>query len=113
MLASLDDGSARATEGIGDETIVEANALLGYAVEVRGWGDVLEASTIGGNCLVGMVVGKDEYDVRAFLGGSDVWFVGVLRVGLRRVWSRFVGTSETKDKRQDKGKEAVFHANFI
>ena len=67
VLTRLDNCSTGSTEGIGDETIVEAYAFVGYAVEIRGGSDVLEASSIGGHGLVGMVVGKNEYDVQSHL----------------------------------------------
>ena len=47
VFAGLDDGPAGSAEGVGDEAIVEADALGGYAVEVRSGSDVLEASPVG------------------------------------------------------------------
>ena len=47
VLAGLDNGPAGPAQGVGDEAVVKPDPFAGYPVEVRGGGDVLEASSIG------------------------------------------------------------------
>ena len=63
MLAREDDGSAWGADGVGDEGSVEDHALVGDTVDVRG---SVPVGSVGGNCLVGVVVCKDEQHVWAF-----------------------------------------------
>ena len=68
MLAREDDGSAWGADGVGDEGSVEDHALVGDTVDVRG---PIPVGTIGGNCLVGVIIGKEEQHVWTFgLGGE-------------------------------------------
>ena len=113
MLTCLDDRPARSTKGIRHITIVKSYTLLGDAVQIGGRSNLAQSSTVSRNCLIGMIVGKNKDDVRAFLRGNTAGIVGVLRVDLRRVRDRFVRASETEGKCQDRGKEKVFHAILI
>ena len=68
VLARQDDGSTGGADGVGDESSVEDHALVRDTVDVRG---PVSVGPVGGNCLVGMVVSKDEQHVRVLgLGGE-------------------------------------------
>ena len=60
VLAGLDHGAARAADGIGDVAAVEAHALVGDAVHVRGGH---ARRIVGTERLLTVVIGKDEDDV--------------------------------------------------
>ena len=89
MLPRLDDGPARTTEGIGHEAVVETDAFLGNPVEVGSGRDLTQSPAVGGNRLVGMIVGKDKDDVWSTLGGC---------LGLRRQFGGFLDGGGTVGK---------------
>jgi len=70
VLSGEQGGAARGANGVGDEAIGEASASLGEAVKVRG---LVDLGAVGGDGVLGVVVGKDENDVgRRGLGeGGD------------------------------------------
>ena len=67
---SGEDGSAAgAANGVGDHAALEEHAFCGDAVEVGRRGDFGERTSVGTECLGGVVVGKDKDNVRA-IGGE-------------------------------------------
>ena len=112
MLAGLDDGSAGSAEGVGHKAIVEAYALLGDTVEVRGGGYLAQSTAVSGDRLVGMVVRKNEDNVRPlFLGNVGFRFFGIsfgdfLRRDFGGIGRRFVRTAvaEGENKEESTGR---------
>ncbi len=63
MLSGKDHGAARSTDGVGDEAIIEAHALVGDSVEV--W-RLVAVGSVGADRLVGVIITEQQQDVRAF-----------------------------------------------
>jgi len=71
VLAGQDRGAGGAADGISAVGAAEQHAFVGNAVDIRRGRDLVEAVTVGGNCLQRVVVGEDEEDVRALGGPGD------------------------------------------
>jgi hypothetical protein len=71
VLAGQDGCSARSTNGVGAVDILEKHALAGQSIDVLGWADFLEVTTVAPNTLPSVVVSHDIEDVR-FRGVSVV-----------------------------------------
>jgi hypothetical protein len=54
-------GAAGGADGVGDEAVGEARATFGEAVNVRG---LVDLGAVGGDGVLGVVVGEDEQDIR-------------------------------------------------
>ena len=61
MFTSEDDGSAGCADRIGHECSMEEHPLLGKAVDI---GCFVPVRPVGRDCLVGMVICKDEENVQ-------------------------------------------------
>ena len=64
VFACKDYGSARGTDGIGDEGTMEDHALVGYAIDIR---SPVPVGSVGGYGLIGVVIGKKEQYVGSLL----------------------------------------------
>ena len=64
MFAGKDYGSARGTDGIGDEGTMEDHALVGYAVDIR---SPVPVGSVGRYGLIGVIVGKEKQYVWSLL----------------------------------------------
>lgn len=64
MFAGKDYGSARGTDGIGDEGTMEDHALVGYAVDIR---SPVPVGSVGRYGLIGVIIGKEEQYVGPLL----------------------------------------------
>ena len=64
VFAGKDYGSARGTDGIGDEGTMEDHALVGYAVDIR---SPVPVGSVGGYGLIGVIIGKEEQYVGSLL----------------------------------------------
>ena len=69
MFAREDDGPAGCADRIGHEGPVEDHPLLGKPVDI---GCFVPVRPIGGDCLIGMIIGEDEEDVQRFGDQSDL-----------------------------------------
>ena len=63
MLSGQNHGSTGCTDRVSDEGPVKNHALLGKAVDV---GCLVTVRSVGGNCLVSVIIGENEKDVQRF-----------------------------------------------
>ena len=66
ILAGLDGGPHGPADRVGHVALLEEHAVAGERVDVWRGAVFLEPGVIGSDGLIGMIVGKDEQDVRAF-----------------------------------------------
>ena len=55
------------TNGVGDKGTVEPHSLLGDTVQI---GCFVTVGSVGGNCLIGMIIGENEQDIGSL--GEDL-----------------------------------------
>ena len=67
LIRQPSSGTCRAADGVADVAAVEAHALAGEAIQIRGRVEVLKVAAVGSNGLVGMIIGKDPDDIRPVL----------------------------------------------
>src|SRR5690606_16374663 len=64
VLAGLDRGTGGSADRIAAERVHEDRPLVGDPVEIRSGSHLLERTAVCRHGILGMVVGKDEHDVR-------------------------------------------------
>ena len=71
LLTGQDRGAGGAADGVSAKGIFEEPAFIGDAVDIRCRCNFPEALTVGGNRFGGVVIGKDENNVRVSCRLSD------------------------------------------
>ena len=60
VLSSQNNCPTGSTNGVGDKGTVEPHSLIGNTVQI---GCFVPVGSVGGNCLVGVIIGKNEKDI--------------------------------------------------
>ena len=63
VFAGPQHGSAWCANGVGNKGVCKTHTLASQTIEVRGWGNLSQSSTVGTDGVRGVIVGHDPEDV--------------------------------------------------
>ena len=61
VFPSKNNSPTGCTNRVGDKGTVEPHSLIGDTVQI---GCLVPVGSVGGNCLIGMIIGENEKDIR-------------------------------------------------